>query len=151
MWIDTNPKPRQKPDVILRFTATRFLSIRHSIDLIGRVNEMMSAVEQDSTEISRLTYYLYLGENPKKVIGIMFVEEPSVVSRIWVDERQRRRGIAMRLLQNLRRCDPKDHLHYCSCSDQCYARSDEVAFSAPTQAGLKLAQKFCGGDKVIIM
>lgn len=135
-------------------------------DLVNRVNGIMGALEQTKEEIRLMSLYLYIRKSAQ-VIGMMSIEmversrcfafksTQSIeigadllfgVSRIWVDQKHRRKGIAQTLLKSVKRCD---HSHSILCNHDCQVKPDEVAFSQPTSEGIALATKYQNGAIVV--
>ncbi|PJF19897.1 hypothetical protein PSACC_00289 [Paramicrosporidium saccamoebae] len=129
------------------------LGSSHCKELIDRVNILMEAVEQSIEDVQALRVYLFVCNN--KVSGMMTTERLSNatrvngekqncsvsvgVSRIWVSPTLRRKGVALRLLRAIRKCN---HQYSVQCTTDCTVDPRQVAFSQPTSQGKSLAIKF---------
>lgn len=138
--------------------------------LINHVNRLMSATEQTMDELSKSDIYLYIQK--EILVGLLMTlpaeegrlvdMEPDLshstvvpircqVSRIWVSQSHRRRGVALQLLRSIRRCV---HQSSVQCTDSCGMSAQQVGFSHPTTMGRALAAKFhssLGHNKIIIV
>lgn len=130
-------------------------------ELCNRINRLVEAVEQKLEEIEQLSFYMYIRDG--RVISLLSAEEickarrkdPNGgeykvrdvkigISRVWTDTRYRRKGLAMLLLESIRKCTM--HQMDIQCDESCHVPPNMIAFSQPTTSGTALAQKFLNAD-----